>query len=359
MKNTMKKVLALLLALAMVLALAACSTSETKQDEKPAQNDQKAEAEQPSGTESTDETAKQASDLRIAGLIHVESYIGTMMRQGMEDAAKEYGVEMMITNYNGDTAKCVEAANTYVAAGVDAIVTSIDDTTAKIFEDAAAKGIKIACINAVMEDYDWMCGGYTYDQAGLGRGAVEYAKKFIRENLDGVANVHIIRVLKGSFADARGDAFMEGIQEEFGDNAKLVSESSTYITSEALQQATDAMTANPDINIIFCEGEDALMGAYAAVENTGNAGKVFVFGIDGNAQIAQYLLDPDNQILQATCAQDPYEFAYRGTKQAIEVCLGKAEPSTQRTFLTPVELNKGDLETVQAYYDSLVAASEK
>ena len=367
-----KKVMALMMVLTMMFYVTACgsgsstSTGETAGQEESVQANDAADSEETQAAGDTEDngnvnvSGKDPSDITIAGLIHVESYIGTMMQQGMEDAAAKYGVNLLTTNYNSDSAKEAEAINTYVAQGVDGIVTGMSETMMDAYRQASEQGILISAVNAITVGEEFMVSAITYDQAGLGRGAVDYAVDFIKENLDGKANVHIIRVMKGTFVDARGDAFMEGLKEAFGEDAQLVSESSTYVVSEALQQATDAITGNPDINIIYCEGEDALMGAYTAIENTGNAGKVFLFGIDGNQQLAERLLDENDVILQGTCAQDPYAFGYLGAENLILTLMGERESSKgEITYLTPIELNKGDLDTVQKYYDDLVAASER
>jgi len=338
----MKKILALVLAVMMLVALFAGCAKEVS----------------PSPTPSGDVKENPMADLTIAGMIHVESYIGTMMKQGMQDACDEYGAKLVTTNFNGDLSKEADAANTYVAQGVDGIVCAASETTRDVYRQAYDRGVQIGVINSVNAQ-DFYATAVFYDQADLGKGAVDYAVKFIKENLDSQPKVHLVRVVAGSFADARGNAFMEGLGKAFGEEyASPISQSSSMEVSKALQQVTDALTANPNINIVYCEGEDALLGAYAAIENAGLEGKVFLFGIDGNEQIASYLLDKNNEILQGTAAQDPYTMAYTCTRNLILVLLGEREPSgAEAEFLKPLELNKGNLEAVQSYYDKIRAAS--
>ena len=70
--------------------------------------------------------------------------------------------------------------------------------------------------------------------------------------------------------------------------------------------ASDILTANPDIELIYAANEGGTIGAAQAVKKAGLEGKVFVFGIDGTEQLANMLLDPDN-VLQAVTAQQPFE----------------------------------------------------
>ncbi len=81
-----------------------------------------------------------------------------------------------------------------------------------------------------------------------------------------------------------------------------------------LAVASDMLTANPDIKVIYSANEGGTIGAVQAVKKAGLEGKVFVFGTDGSEQLANMLLDKDN-VLQATTAQQPLEVG----KQVIEV----------------------------------------
>ena len=77
---------------------------------------------------------------------------------------------------------------------------------------------------------------------------------------------------------------------------------SAWLAEAATQVAGDIITANPSINVIYACNDGGTVGATMAVKNAGKAGKIVVFGIDGNEQLANFMLSPDN-ILQATTAQ--------------------------------------------------------
>ena len=68
--------------------------------------------------------------------------------------------------------------------------------------------------------------------------------------------------------------------------------------------ASDIITANPDVNIIYAANEGGTVGAVQAVRKAGKQGSIYVFGIDGTDQLAGYLLDDDN-VLQSVTASVP------------------------------------------------------
>jgi simple sugar transport system substrate-binding protein/ribose transport system substrate-binding protein len=84
----------------------------------------------------------------------------------------------------------------------------------------------------------------------------------------------------------------------------------------AVTKATDILTANPDVNIIFAANDGGTIGSVMAVKNKGLAGKVYVFGIDTGDQQLTMLKDSDN-ILQAITGQDPYGQGYNAMKDLL------------------------------------------
>ena len=83
-----------------------------------------------------------------------------------------------------------------------------------------------------------------------------------------------------------------------------------------------------------------------AVKNAGKEGKVFVFGTDGSEQLARGLLANDN-VLQATTAQQPFVVGRSGVRDALAVLQGKAVKAEETI---PVKLlARADKNVVQAF----------
>jgi ribose transport system substrate-binding protein len=348
----MKRFVYLGILLALALVLVGCNSAAT---EAPQEAGETAEVSAGEEAESVN-----PEDLTIAGLIHQEDQFGQMLKKGMEDAAADAGVNFVSSNYNMDDTKHIDLLNTYIAQNVDGIVSSIDENTGAIYEEAIEQGILVAGVNTSYEN-DFTTVQYSSDQASLGGGMNEYAINFINEQLDGKPVIHMLRLIMGNpIVNARGDAFLAGIEGAFGPEAAIpVSESAALDVAVAMQQVTDALTANPDINIIYAEAEPDGVGAIAAIETLGLEGQVFVFTTDCNEQMDGMLLDPESVVLQACSAQDPYYMGYYGTQDLIDTLLGVRTDFVlgENTIVPPTVLTKDNPEDVQAHLDMLQSFS--
>ena len=93
----MKKLIALLLSVAMIAAFTSCS---------------------PSGG---DDTSKDGSQVKVAGMVYLEDQFMRMMSAGYKAAANEAGANYREFNCNQDQAKETQTINTYVQDKIDGI----------------------------------------------------------------------------------------------------------------------------------------------------------------------------------------------------------------------------------------------
>lgn len=95
----MKRIVAIMAALGLVVSLAACGSSgskESKENNKNAAGDKKT----------------------IAGIVFQEDQFFNLMTAGYEQAAKDRGYTIQMSNVSNDQAKETEVINTYVAQGL-------------------------------------------------------------------------------------------------------------------------------------------------------------------------------------------------------------------------------------------------
>lgn len=78
--------------------------------------------------------------------------------------------------------------------------------------------------------------------------------------------------------------------------------------------AEQVILMNKDIRAIYSNNMVGTIGCARAIEKTGNSGKIFVVGFDGNDEIERYVQDG---IIFATVLQEPYNQGY----QAIRILL--------------------------------------
>jgi ABC-type sugar transport system substrate-binding protein len=81
------------------------------------------------------------------------------------------------------------------------------------------------------------------------------------------------------------------------------------------------LTANPDLNIIFCWNESSFEGALAAVKSAGKAKQVKVFGVDMSPKVTQAFRSEES--VGGVVTQEPVQIGYVAVENAILAAQGK------------------------------------
>ena len=187
-------------------------------------------------------------------------------------------------------------------------------------------------------------------QLDIGRFTGEAAARFITETFGGKAKVALLgfRSQLQQMSDDRTNGFLE--KAKAGAELDIVATQDAWLAENAVTVATDILTANPGLQVIYAANEGGTVGAVQAVRAAGLQGKVFVFGTEGSEQLAGFLLDEDN-VLIATTAQQPFEMGKKATDVALAAAKGEA---TEKAYdIPPLALSRYDLEAVKAYAASV------
>ncbi|MGE5529475.1 MAG: substrate-binding domain-containing protein [Patescibacteria group bacterium] len=291
--------------------------------------------------------------LTIAGIVFQEDQFMKTVLIGMKAAADKYGVELLTANTANQITKEIEVVNTYTARGVDAIcITALSDTASvPALQAAHDKGIKVVCFNSPIKA-DFPVSTIASSNADLGASTGKAARQYILSKLKGQKEIQVATInFKPQLpadSDARENNFLLQLMGING--VKVVSQQSAWLIDTGTKVAGDIITANPKLKIIYGCNDGATKGAVLAVKNAGKAGKIAVFGIDTDAQIAQFLLSKDN-ILQAVTGQDPFKIGYMSVEFAVKALKGESLP---KTVVVPGQLlSRTDPKAVQAFADSL------
>ena len=294
----------------------------------------------------------EGKELTIAGVVFQDDQFMKTMVKGYEDAGAKYGVKVMTANTNNDQAKETELVQTYISQGVSGIAIAPLSKDASIvnLKQAAEKGIKVAITNMSISDTSFLSGGYTSDDATNGKVVGDEAAKFIQANLQGdikVARIDFDTQLPDQ-SKARWGGFY-GALDAAGVKYTEVAKTSAWLQDSALAAATDMLTANPDVNVIFACNDGSTIGAAMAVKQAGLQGKVFVFGYDGGDQQTAMILSGDN-ILIAVVAQDPYAQGFKAVESLALTLQGKDNPDAGKITIVPgMLLTSTDPEGVKAW----------
>ena len=113
-----------------------------------------------------------------------------------------------------------------------------------------------------------------------------WAGEYARDNFGGTANVLDVGLPALTTTVARSTGFAEGLMSVLPEAQIVASVNGEGLRDTALQVANDALTANPDVNIIFGINDDSALGGLQAFESQGGDSSqllVVGFGCEGVA----------------------------------------------------------------------------
>jgi ABC-type sugar transport system substrate-binding protein len=270
-------------------------------------------------------TSVSAAQITIGAILFGRDSFFENIQRGMEQAAKDSGVQLLVSVHDHDINKETEFIEDYVARGVQAIVITPESLTASVpaIKKAYEAGVKIVCFNTNINPNDakkYVSAFYETDQASLGYQTGQYLAKWIPSHIKGPVNIGILQCDRFEACKRRGDGFRKALAD-----AKIrwkeVANQEGYMPDVGSSKGENILQANPNINILWSENEGGTVGEVIAVRSMNLAGKVSVFGTDISPQLADFLLDKDN-ILQAVTGQSPRLMGSDSIKAAVAVVKG-------------------------------------
>lgn len=222
---------------------------------------------------------------------------------GVEDAADELGIEIISIDSKGSQEEQVNGSQNLINQDISALLISPVEPQALPATITAAHRANIPVVvgdvGVVGNDYD---AYVTSDNVGGGQIAVDYIVEQL-ESEPGKHSVAIIGLPAGNVTGAlRVEAFNASI--EANEDFEVVSELSALSIEESYKAAQDALTANPDLEAIYCASSNNAVGASRALAQAGKTDSVILVGFNGDP----IELDMIEEGLQtATVAQQPYE----------------------------------------------------
>lgn len=315
-----KKFLSIVLAITLVLVLVACGKSD---DGKPADDGSKpAEGELPQD-DGDDSDAADGKELNIA-LITMDSMDEHWLsvQEGATDKAKELG-NVNIT-FNAPAGKTdpneqVRMVEDAISRKVDAIMLAPLDKAAlsPVVDEAKAANIPLILVDSPVEtdNYDAF---FSTDNLAAATMAADELAKLIGEK----GKVAIINAQAGSGTGMlRENGFKDRMEEKYPDIEIVAIQYSDGDKAKALNQATDIMTAHPDLAGFYGCNEGSTVGIAQAIDQKGVAGKVFLVGFDKSQDTITAI---ENGLIQATMVQNPYNMGFLGVQAAVDVINGKS-----------------------------------
>jgi ABC-type sugar transport system substrate-binding protein len=305
-----------------------------------------------SGSAAGDEATVADEPVKI-GLIMLQGdtyYQG--IQSGLEEAVGADGGSVTTGLSNNDPATENQVAQNMIQAGVDAILMQPTADEASVATMQAIKDAGIAlicygnCIGATT-DPELVDGVIQSDNTALGTGTGEAAAEYIGEKFGDSVNLAILNCDIASACKLRKTGFLEAL-DAAGITVNILTDQEAYLVDKATTVATDILTANPEVDILWASNDGGTAGATIAVSQAGLT--VPVFGTDISTQLAEFLL-ADDDILQATTGQDPVGTA-KGAYEMAKKAIAGEENDPHAVELPGIVYDRTDPATVEAWLAS-------
>lgn len=245
------------------------------------------------------------------------------LEAGLREAAKANGYELIVTVGEFDVAKQKDQVQDFIVRKVNAIILAPCDsrsigTAVKAANDAGIPVFTadIACLAEGVKIVSHVAS----DNIAGGRLAAQAVVKAI----GGTGKVAIIDHPEVESVIQR----VKGFEEELAKTPSMtvVAKLSGHgVKDQAFRTAEDILQAHPDVTAIFGINDDSALGALAAVEKAGKAGKVKIVGFDAVPEARQAIKAGK---IYADVIQKPTEIG-KQTIEAVKTYIsgGKVSPS--------------------------------
>lgn len=214
----------------------------------------------------------------------------TLLREGIGARASEVnGVSVQVEDAQTDISKQLNQVNNFIAAGVDAIVMTLTDTSAAagVSEAAAKAGIPLVFLNLEPENIAKLPEKQAYvgsKETDAGRLAGEAACSLLKEK--GKAADAQVYILMGDLAHQasrdRTSSFKEALSAGECKGVTIADEqSAAWTRTNAMDMTTNWITAGQPIDVVFANNDEMAIGAVQALKAAGvSMDDVVVIGID-------------------------------------------------------------------------------
>jgi ABC-type sugar transport system substrate-binding protein len=266
----------------------------------------------------------------IAGVVFQSDTFMQTVQAGMQAAADAAGADLILGNSENDLVQEASLIDDYITRGVDAIViTPISaDGSVGALREAKDAGITIICFNTCVSEEGIADAFLVTENYDLGSTSGTAAVDFIENELGGEAVIGLLNCDQFEGCPPRKEGFLDLVSELPG--VEVVADQAGWIADDAVSVSEAMLQANPTINLLWAANEGGTVAHVLAVQSSGLAGEVFVFGTDMNMQMGQ-MLEADDDILQGVTGQAPFQMGYDAFDTAISVLEGEMVEAFQNT----------------------------
>jgi ribose transport system substrate-binding protein len=280
---SLKKLLAMVLALTLVLSLAACSNSTT-----PVQG----------GNDTTKEVPKKVSILTP----FLSSVTTNQMVEAMKTGMEAKGMSVTVVDTKGDFAQLASRIEDVVSSKADAMVLVSTDPNQVKTQLQAAFDVNIPVFGCDSGYIEGMMVNATSDNYAMG----EMIAKYLFEDLMGKKGTVIALTHRPHPGVLKRCEAFDTVIKQYPE-IKLITEQHIDVpgpienSRKVMENLILANAAKDSITAVWCAWDEPAIGASQALQDAGR-GEVLVTGVDGNSQAVEMINKDTN--LKATVAQN-------------------------------------------------------
>ncbi len=243
---------------------------------------------------------------------------------GFVDRATELGMEANAVSSSGQASTQYKHAQDMVTLQYDAAALSATDSSsanATVQEfNGAEVPVWILHIKPDDPNVEFRAMVDAQNEAGNYDAGQYLAETYASQGMTGPAATITISLARSN-GQARHAGFKKAM-DEAGIEIVEVKEAINYTRDESYQFAQDLISAHPDLSIIWCNYDEAVLGAVKAIEDAGKSGEILVGGFDGSPESLKAVMDGRINVMAvqplythgAMVADQMYEYLVNGTE---------------------------------------------
>jgi len=244
------------------------------------------------------------------------------LRDGAQAAAKDLGVDLMVSDAQNDSSTQQNQAQNAQSQGAKAVIINPVDSDAASPAVAPLLSSKLPVISVdrsvTGED---VTSHIASDNVAGGAQAADELAKAVGEK----GKVIILQGTPGAASTRdRGDGFKKEIKKYSGIEV-VAEQTANFDRAEALDVTTNLMQSNPDVVGIYAENDEMALGAIQSLGSKAGV-DVKIFGFDGTEDGLKAV---SNGTMVGTIAQQPKELGKKAVEAAVKAIKGESVEKTE------------------------------
>lgn len=307
-------------------------------------------------SDSSSDTSYDKKEVKI-GVSLMSFQPGFMMalHQGIQEKAKELGVEIIMVNANLDAGMQSNQVEDLLTQGVDALLLNPVDGNAitPMVIEANQKGIPVFTVDVVANEGEVINKNLT-DNYKLGKNQGIYISEKLKDKYgDYKGNiVNLVASFGTTSGIERDKGFMEHINQ-YPNIEVVFRQAAEWDQEKALNLMMNALQANSEIDAVVGGNDNVIIGAYNAIEQSGrfypceDEKHITLIGADGNQQAIDLIRKGK---IDATVSQNPILMGANSIKLIVEYLVeGKIPPKEFESPQMLITIDNIDSSEVQDF----------